>query len=139
MIQLSLMSKENLKSADEKVPKSTTPVMVERSSKQISPEILGWSIAILASAWTEWVFASKTYNPKYQNDPEYADKADRQAAVQNVKLALPYVYCSIIDSMNKGRKIGICKETNYEPNPDIDLANLELRKDCRETGTMDSH
>ena len=59
---------------------------------------------------------------------------NRRAAAQNVRLVLPYIYCSIVDPMAKARQIGNCKETNYEPNPDIDPANLELRRDCGGAG-----
>ena len=49
----SLNSKEDLKLADKNDPKSTTPVAFDRSKTKISPEILGWSIALLSVAWTE--------------------------------------------------------------------------------------
>jgi hypothetical protein len=131
MIQSSLRSRENLRTADEESSRSTTPVAVDRNTHQISPEILGWSIAILASAWTEWVFTSKSNEySKYQTDPAYKNDKERQAAVVNVKLALPYVHCSITDAIGKARKIGICNETNYEPNPKIDPAYIRLRKEC---------
>ena len=45
MIQSSFMSKENLKTADERFLRSTTPLAVDRTTPQISPEISGWSIA----------------------------------------------------------------------------------------------
>ncbi len=53
-MQSILMTKEDLKTADEAFPRSTTPVAVDRDSGMISPEILGWAIAILSTAWTEW-------------------------------------------------------------------------------------
>jgi hypothetical protein len=89
------------------------------------------SIAILASAWTEWVFTSKSNeDSKYQTDPAYKNNKTRQAAVVNVKLALPYVHCSIADARGKAREIGNCEETNYEPNPKIDPAYISLGKEC---------
>jgi hypothetical protein len=131
MIQSALMSRENLRKVDEESSRSTTPVAVDRNTHQISPEILGWSIAILASAWTEWVFASKSNEySKYQTDPAYKNDKDRQAADVNVKLALPYVNCSIMDAIGKAREIGSCNQTNYEPNPKIDPAYISLRKAC---------
>jgi hypothetical protein len=55
-IQSTMMTKENLKTADEGSPRSTIPVGVDRNARIICPEILGWAIAILAAAWTECVF-----------------------------------------------------------------------------------
>jgi hypothetical protein len=76
LIQSILMTKENLKTAYKESPLSTTPVAVNRNSRprMISPEILGWAIAILSTAWTEWIFTAKS-NPssKYQTDPEYTN------------------------------------------------------------------
>jgi len=72
LIQLSLLSKESLRPVDDRFPKSTTPLIGDRNRREIYPELLGWSIAILASAWTEWIFTSKSNEgSRYQNDPEY--------------------------------------------------------------------
>jgi hypothetical protein len=128
-IQLSLMSKEQLRTVDEEHPRSTTPLAVDIDIPLISPEILGWSIAILASAWSEWVFASKSNDDsKYQKDPGFKNDASRQAAVVNVKLALPYIRNSIIDAINKAIEIGNCKETDFGPKPNVDQAFIRLRK-----------
>jgi hypothetical protein len=117
MIQLSLMSRENLRTVYEESSLSTPPVAVDRNIHQICPEVLGWSIAILASAWTQWVFTSKSNEySKYQTDPAFKNDKDRQAAIVNVKLALPYVHLSIKDAMDKAREIGICEKANYVPN-----------------------
>jgi hypothetical protein len=117
IIQASLDLRENLRRADSESTRSTTPVAVDRDVPMICPELLGWSIAILASAWTEWVFASKSKeDSKYQTDPAYRNDSARQAAIVNVRLVVPYVYCSIIDAIGKAREIGNCKETAYEPN-----------------------
>jgi hypothetical protein len=48
MIQSSLVTKENLKTADAQYSRSTTPVGVDRNASIVCPEILGWAIAILA-------------------------------------------------------------------------------------------
>jgi len=124
-MQSILMTKEDLKTADEASPRSTTPVAVDRNSRMISPEILGWAIAILSTAWTEWVFSAKS-NPssEYQTDSEYTNDRHRQAATTNAKLVVPYIRCSIIDAL------GNSKETNYKPDQAIDPANIDLRKDC---------
>ncbi len=104
--------------------------LVDRNSRMISPEILGWALAILSTAWTEWVFPAKS-NPssKYQTDPEYTNDRPRQAAT-NVKLVVPYICCSIIDTLGRAIQIGNSKETNYEPDQAEDPANIGLRKDC---------
>jgi hypothetical protein len=130
-MQSILMTKEDLKAADEAFPRSTTPVVVDRNSGMISPEILGWAVAILSTAWTEWVFTSKS-NPssKYQTDPEYTNDRPRQASATNAKLVVPYIRCSIIDALGRAIQIGNSKETNYEPDQAIDPANIDLRKDC---------
>ncbi|MGB8935611.1 MAG: hypothetical protein WCC17_10960 [Candidatus Nitrosopolaris sp.] len=48
-IQSALMTKESLKTADES-PRSSTLVGVDRNAGIICPEILAWSITILAAA-----------------------------------------------------------------------------------------
>lgn len=125
------MTKEDLKTADEAFPRSTTPVGVDRNARIICPEILAWAIAILAAAWTEWVFTAKS-NPssRYQTDPEYTNERPRQAAATNVKLVVPYIRCSIIDALCRAIQMENCKETNYEPDQAIDPANINLRKVC---------
>jgi hypothetical protein len=130
-IQSALITKENLKTAYEESPRSTTPVGVDTNAQIICPEILGWAIAILAAAWTEWVFTSKS-NPgsKYQTDVEYINNRPRQAAAANVKLVVPYIRCSIEDTLDMAIQIGNCRDTNYEPDQAIDPANINLRKDC---------
>lgn len=130
-IQISLMSKEKLSKANNNDIKSTTPLMVNRDKHVISPEILGWSIAILATAWTQRLFASKSNDQSmYQTDPKFNDDKGRQAARINVKLALPYIRCSILDILDKGMYIGNCKNTNFEPKPEIEPLYLEFRTDC---------
>ena len=57
------MSQENLRKKDDQVP------ILECNSA----ECYMWAIAILACAWTEWVFAAKTTNPKYQDDSEHVE------------------------------------------------------------------
>jgi len=86
-IRLSLLSKEKLKLVDDKVPESTTPIIVDRNRRKIYPELLGWAMVILSSAWTAWVFTSKSNElSRYQNDPEYKNNESRKAATVNVKL-----------------------------------------------------
>jgi hypothetical protein len=131
IIQASLDSRNKLRRVNNESPRSTPPVAVDRDIPMISPELLGWSIAILASAWRELVFASKSEeNSKYQTDPNYKNYPDRQAAIVNVKLAVPYVQCTIIDAIYNARQIGNCRKTNYEPNPEADPAYISLRKEC---------
>ncbi|HYA83923.1 MAG TPA: hypothetical protein VEH06_10805 [Candidatus Bathyarchaeia archaeon] len=129
-IRLSLLSKEKLKRVDDKIPESTTPIIVDRNRHVIYPELLGWAIAILSSAWTEWVFTSKSNEgSRYQNDPEYKNNESRQAATVNVKLTLPYIYNSIRDALEKAKEIGNSQETDYEPKPEINPAYIKLRKE----------
>lgn len=59
-MQSILMTKEDLKTAVEASPRSTTPVAVDRNSRMISPDIVGRAIAILSTAWTEWIFTAKS-------------------------------------------------------------------------------
>jgi hypothetical protein len=131
LMQSILMTKENLKTAAEESPRSTTLVGVDRNAGIICPEILAWAIAILAAAWTEWVFTAKS-NPssKYQTDPEYTNDKPRQAAATNAKLVVPYIRSSIMDALGRAIQIGNSKGTNYEPDQAIDSANIILRKDC---------
>lgn len=92
---------------------------------------MGWAIAILSTAWTEWVFTAKSnIGSKYQTDTEYIDNRPRQAAAENVRLVVPYIRCSIMDTLDRAIQIGINKETNYEPDQAVDPANINLRKDC---------
>jgi hypothetical protein len=130
-IQDSLMSKERLSKADESHARSTTPLVVDREQHIVSPEILGWSIAILASAWSQWVFTSKSNEQSaYQTDPAFKDDESRLAARTNVRLALPYVRCSILEAMDKSIQIGNSSDTNFEPKPEIEPLHLDFRKDC---------
>jgi hypothetical protein len=100
IMQSSLISTENLKTVDEPFPRSTTPLIVEKNTRTVYLEILGWATAILASAWSEWIFTSKSNpNSKYQTDPAYQTDKSRQAACVNVRLALPYIKNSIIDAI----------------------------------------
>jgi hypothetical protein len=130
-INLSLRSKESLILADDNNPSSVTPIGIDKDAHIICPEILSWSMAVLASAWTEWVFTSKTSNPNYQNDPIYSNDPARQAAIVNVRLLLPYIRNSILDAIDKAHEIGLSKETNYEPDPVKDPAKFELRENQR--------
>jgi hypothetical protein len=127
------MTKQNLNTADEQYSRSTTPVGVDRNAPIVCPEILGWAIAILAAAWTEWVFTSKSnLDSKYQTDPEYINDSAKRASAANVRLVVPYIRCSIMDTLARARQIGNSIETNYEPNQATDPANVELRKDCED-------
>jgi hypothetical protein len=64
-IQESLQSEESLKRADQKFQQSTTPLVADPTTKIYSKEIIAWSVAILTSAWTEWVFSSKSNDDAY--------------------------------------------------------------------------
>jgi hypothetical protein len=128
-IQRLLQSKEPLKLADEKFPQSTIPLVADITTKKYSKEIIAWSVAILTSAWTEWVFSSKSNDDaSYQTDHKYEQDPDRQAAKTNVKIALPYIRNSILDALDKAREIGTCKETDYNPNPTKNPAYIQLRE-----------
>ena len=67
---------------------------------------------------------------KYQTDAEYINNRPRQAAAENVRLVVPHILCSIMDTLGKAIQIGNNKDTNYEPDQAIDPANIDLRKDC---------
>jgi len=109
-IQKSLQSKELLEVADKKFQQSTTPLVADPLTGQYSKEIIAWSVAILTSAWTEWVFSSKSNDDAfYQTDPIYNERPDRQTAKVNVRIALPYIRNSILDVLNKAREIGTNK------------------------------
>jgi hypothetical protein len=112
-IKSALMSQENLAKKNDQIP------ILECNSA----ECYMWTIAILASAWTEWVFAAKTNNPKYQDDPEHLE------ASVNVKLALPYIMRSIDDALKSGHDIGTNAETDYNPNSDKCSVKFTLRKE----------
>ena len=112
--------------------RSATPLVVDRKQHIVSPEILGWSIATLASAWSQWVFTSKSNEQSaYQTDQAFDDDEGRLAARKNVKLALPYVHSSIISALNRGMHIGNSSITNFEPKPEIEPQFLELDKDFK--------
>ncbi|MFL6403101.1 MAG: hypothetical protein ACJ71M_06465, partial [Nitrososphaeraceae archaeon] len=75
-IRLALLIKEKAL-----VVNGHTPLLeVNLDMNACSAEIFMWSIAILASAWTEWVFAAKSNNPDYKNNPE------KNKAVDNAML-----------------------------------------------------
>jgi hypothetical protein len=59
-IKISLQSKESLKAAYDHLPNSTTILLADKETKNYSKEILAWSMAILTSSWTEWIFNSKS-------------------------------------------------------------------------------
>jgi hypothetical protein len=131
-IQDSLMTKEILSKADDNHSRSTTPLVVDRKQHIVSPEILGWSIAILASAWSQWVFTSKSNEQSaYQTDKAFNDDEGQKAARKNVKIALPYVRSSIISALDRGVHIGNSSITNFEPKPEIEPQFLELDKDFK--------
>jgi hypothetical protein len=60
----------------------------------------------------------------------YIKDRSRQAAAENVRLVVPYIRCSIMDTLDRAIQIGNNKETNYEPAQAVDPANVSLRKDC---------
>lgn len=112
-LRMSLGSKETLECVNGQAP------LLENNSV----ECIMWAAAILASSWTDWIFTSKSNNPKYIH---YMEKGQ---AAANAKIASPYVRYSIIDAMTKGRKIGRTKRTNYRPEG-IEIF-FELRKGHR--------
>ena len=88
------MTKEILKPADEQYSRSATPVGVPRNAPIVCAVNLGWAIANLAAAWTKLNLDSK-----YQTDPEYINDRARQASAANVRLVVPYVRCSMMDTL----------------------------------------
>jgi hypothetical protein len=114
-IKLSIESKENLQTVDNQPPHLIVKPPTDREPGVISPEILTWSIAILASAWTQWIFTAKLFNPVNQEDK------DKKEAAINIKLAQPYVLNSIKDAMKIGEEIGKCKQT-----PNVPLSEKRL-------------
>jgi hypothetical protein len=108
-LKTTLGYKEKLETVDGKAP------LLESNST----ECLMWAAAILASSWTEWIFVSKSSNPKY------CQQKSRAAA--NAKITSPYVRYSIMDAMTQGRKIGRTKRTNFRP--EVMQAFIELRKE----------
>jgi hypothetical protein len=121
-IKSSIESRENLQTVDDQPPHLIVKPPTGNKPGTISAEILTWSIAILASAWTQWIFTAKSHNPINQEDK------DKKEAAINIKLALPYVMNSIQDSMKIGEEIGKNMETSYRPSPDRFPVFLYLRK-----------
>jgi hypothetical protein len=83
-------------------------------------EILMWSIAILSSAWTEWVFAAKSNNPDYKSHP------DKSSPTVNAIVCYPYIRKSITNAMSKASEIGNNAESEFRPEKII--ARFELQK-----------
>jgi hypothetical protein len=84
-----------------------------------------WAVSILSSAWTQWVFSSKSRSA-------YQDDTTRSEASKNVKIALPYVENSIHDATSSGDEIGKNSYTNYRPNTKKFPVMFKLRKDSQE-------
>ena len=80
-IKRGLCKIENLKSKDGQIPICEVSI----NSRSASAEILVWSIAVLASAWSAWCFTSKENNSSYRND------LNHQEASENVSIVRPYV------------------------------------------------
>src|SRR5690606_3117966 len=121
-IRTALLQKEALKSVEEPATHNRLYPILENNE----PEIIFWAASIITSAWTKWVFTAKTNNPNYQNDPAYVSNPYRQAAIVNVKLALPYVKTSIGDAITKGCDIGRNAQAHYRPQETS--AKMTLRK-----------
>lgn len=85
-----------------------------------SVECQMWAIALLASAWTEWVLTAKMNNEAYR-----VASGKKEAAI-NAELALPYIECSIIDAMRCGSVVGRNAESKYRP--ENTSAVVKLRK-----------
>lgn len=98
-IRSSLMSKENVA-----IINGQAPILEPDSC-----ECYMWAVAILASAWSEWVFTAKS------NDPNYQNNSTKHEAATNVKLALPYVKPSIEAAMLMAKEIGDRNDSNYRP------------------------
>ncbi|MFZ0223429.1 MAG: hypothetical protein WAM42_17235 [Candidatus Nitrosopolaris sp.] len=56
-------------------------------------------MTILSSAWTQWVFRSKSLSG-YQGDPTHPE------ATKNVKIVLSYVKNSLTDATSAGDDLG---------------------------------
>lgn len=112
-IKASLMSQEDLGTKE-----GLAPILECNST-----ECYMWAIAILSSAWTQWVFRSKSTYSGYQNDPAHPE------ASKNVKITLPYIKNAINDAILAGDAIGRNPDTNFIPNTKKYPATFRLRKD----------
>jgi len=115
-IKASLMAQEDLATKE-----GVAPIM-----ECYNTECYMWAIAILSSAWTQWVFRSKSLSA-YQEDPT------RHEAAINVKIALPYIKNSLADSTSAGDDIGRNGYANYVPNTKKHNVTFKLRKNSQQT------
>jgi hypothetical protein len=101
MVSLHLADEiKNILNRKEKLRSKNDQFHILETSPTHSAEIWMWVISLLSAAWTEWSFTARTNNPKYQNDPSHPK------ALENVRIALPYIRPSIIDALSKGKEIG---------------------------------
>jgi hypothetical protein len=129
-IQSILNQIENLSKADVEDQHSTVPIGVDPNTMQYSKEIATWAIAILSSAWALWVFTSKSQEASYyQTDSSENEGPDRIASRVNVKIILPYIRHSIIDTLDMATRIGLSDKTDYYPKPRVEPMNIQLRKE----------
>lgn len=70
-------------------------------------EALMWAISILTSAWTNWIFSSKS------NDAQY--RSDKPEVTINAQKILPYIEGVILNAMKAGREIGSNPLNKYRP------------------------
>ena len=110
-IKASLMSQEGLSIKD-----GIAPILECNNA-----ECYMWAIAILSSAWTQWVFSSKSLSG-YQDDPTHPE------ASNNVKIVLPYVKNSLTDATSAGDDLGRNPDADYVPNVNKYNATFRLRK-----------
>lgn len=116
--------------ADAKFPQSTVPLIADPITKKYSKEIVAWAVAILTSAWTQWVFTSKSNkDSSYQTDSEFSENPERIASRINIEIALPYIPNSILDALEIASEIGLSRRTEYRPRPTMNPMNMILRKD----------
>lgn len=115
-IKASLMLQEDLAAKD-----GITPILECNNT-----ECYMWAIAILSSAWTQWVFNSKSLSA-YQADPTHPE------ASKNVKIALPYIKTSLIDTIYAGEDIGRNHDANYVPDAKKHNVTFRLRKNNQQS------
>ena len=80
-------------------------------------EAIMWALAILTSAWTNWVFSAKA------NDPQY--NSEKPEASMNAKKVLPYIKKIILVAMIVTEEIGKNPENNYRPENIRKLIHVE--------------
>jgi hypothetical protein len=77
-----------------------------------------WALAIITSAWSQWIFAAKSNDPKYRKDPQ-----KREAAV-NAQIARPYIRKAIESAITAGAEIGSNAQNDFRPERTVTIMHL---------------